>query len=163
MKKMSGPIEVSTAQLAEAFGVTTRRVAQLVEERVLVRTSRGTFDLGESVRSYLSYRESKLAAKLGGGPLHEAKRRYLEARTRAAELAAEERTGKLVPASQVEASFAAIATAVRSALLSLPKVCAARLGMTKGVVEAEALLRAAVEEALSELSRSKVSIDGQPQ
>jgi phage terminase Nu1 subunit (DNA packaging protein) len=160
MKKTSG-LEVSTSQFAEAFGITTRRIAQLVEERILVRTSRGTFDLGESVRSYLSYRESKLATKLGAGPLHEAKRRYLEARTKAAELAAEERVGSLVLASQVEASFAAIATAVRSALLSLPRVLAVRLGMVQGVVATEALLREAIEEALTELSATKVTVDGQ--
>ena len=158
MKKTSG-LEVSTSQFAEAFGITTRRIAQLVEERILVRTSRGTFDLGESVRSYLSYRESKLATKLGAGPLHEAKRRYLEARTKAAEILAEERTGKLVPADQVEASFAAVAGAVRSALLALPKTLAVRIGMVQGVVEAEKLLRAGVEEALSELALTKVQVE----
>jgi len=160
MKKTSAP-EVSTSELAAIFGITTRRIAQLVEERVLVRTSRGAFDLGEAVRGYMSYREGKLAVKLGAGPLHEAKRRYLEARTKAAELAADERVGRLVPASQVEASFAAIATAVRSALLSLPKVCAARLSLVQGVVETEKLLRAAIEEALTELSTTKVTVDGQ--
>jgi phage terminase Nu1 subunit (DNA packaging protein) len=159
MTKTSAPIEASTAQIAAIFGITTRRIAQLVEERVLVRTARGTFDVGEAVRGYMSYREEKLASKLGAGPLHEARRRYLEARTKAAELLAEERTGKLVPASQVEASFAAIATAVRSALLSLPKTLAVRLGMVKGVVEAESLLRNAIEEALRELSLTKVRVE----
>jgi phage terminase Nu1 subunit (DNA packaging protein) len=159
MKKPSGPIEVSTAQLAEVFGITTRRIAQLAEERVLVRTARGTFDLGEAVRAYMSYRERNLAVKLGAGPLHEARRRYLEARTKAAEILAAERVGALVPASQVEQSFAAIATAVRSALLSLPKVMAARIGMTKNIVEAEGMLRAAIEEALLELSATKVRVE----
>jgi phage terminase Nu1 subunit (DNA packaging protein) len=159
MKKPSAPVELSTAQLADAFGITTRRIAQLVEERVLVRSGRGMFDLGESVRSYMSYREAKLAGKLGAGPLHEAKRRYLEARTKAAEILAEERTGKLVPADQVEASFAAVAGAVRSALLALPKTLAVRIGMVQGVVEAEKLLRAGVEEALSELALTKVQVE----
>jgi len=159
--KITAPIEVSTADLATILGVTARRVAQLVEEKVLVRTARGMFDLGESVRSYMSYREGKLAAKLGAGPLYEAKRRYLEARARNSELDAQRRTGEMVPAAQIEASFAAVATAVRSALLAVPKACAARLGMTKGVVEAEALLREAIQEALSELSLTEVRIDGQ--
>jgi len=158
---MSAPIEVSTADLAKVFGISTRRIAQLVEERVLVRTARGMFDLGEAVRSYLSYREQRLAVKLGAGPLHEARRRYLEARTRTAELAAEERVGKLVPADQVEASFAAVVTAVRSHLLAVPAKVAARAGMCKTAVEVKALLQAEIAEALSELALTKVSVNGQ--
>jgi phage terminase Nu1 subunit (DNA packaging protein) len=154
-------LEVSTSDLATILGVSSRRVAQLVEEKILIRTARGTFDLGEAVRNYVAYRERRIAARLGAGEMHKARQRYLLARAKNAEIAAEERIGKLVPADQVETSFVAIAGAVRSHLLAIPAKVAARAGMCKTAVEVKALLQAEITEALSELALTKVSIDGQ--
>src|SRR6266536_1202083 len=64
---MSIPRECSTAELAIFLGVTVQSVARLSDKGVLVRTSRGRYDLAASFQSYLRYREKAAAERAGGG------------------------------------------------------------------------------------------------
>lgn len=46
---------ISVVELAELFGLTERRIQQLVRENVIPRSGRGRYPMRESVRRYVAY------------------------------------------------------------------------------------------------------------
>ncbi len=55
--------EVSTAELAQVFGVGERRIRLLVNRGIIRRTSRNRFDFKEAVRSYAKHLRGVAAAR----------------------------------------------------------------------------------------------------
>ncbi|MCD5324764.1 MULTISPECIES: hypothetical protein [Pontibacillus] len=47
--------EVTTKEISEILGVSTRRIQQLAKENALVRVSHGKFDLPSSINAYLEF------------------------------------------------------------------------------------------------------------
>lgn len=50
---------ISTKQLARLFNLTETRIAQLAQEGVLEKVSRGRYDLFKAVHSYVSYLQTR--------------------------------------------------------------------------------------------------------
>lgn len=48
-------VVVSSTVLSDLFGLTTRRIRQLSDEGVIQKTSRGRYNLQESIKSYIIY------------------------------------------------------------------------------------------------------------
>ena len=93
-----------------------------------------------------------------GSYTHERARLTAE-KAKLAEMERLEREGKLVPVEQVEQVWGALSGVIRTRLLALPAKCAARLGMAKNAIEAQAILKAEVHELLKELAGTVVRVD----
>lgn len=74
---------VSTAFLADLFGVSPQSIARLARTGVLVKANRGKYPLGSSVRSYVEFKVSGEAVRRGTGSsdrVRDARAREIEQR-----------------------------------------------------------------------------------
>ena len=101
---------VSLPVLAETLGLTVRAVNQLAVTGVVVKVSRGRYDLQASVCSYIA-----TLRKPGGGN----KERLTAAQADMAELKLQESRAALLPASTVEREWAGILRDVRAGCLAI--------------------------------------------
>jgi len=60
---MTLPKTVSTEDLATLLGIDPRTVGKLVQKGIFQRLKHGTYDLVDSVQSYLAYRETVVSAE----------------------------------------------------------------------------------------------------
>ena len=151
--KMDLPTKVSTADLAKLLSVNERTITKLVDKKVLRRESRGTFDTVDAVAAYVAHREGVVAAEQGVGDYGKARAQLYLERARAARIKREQLEGSLVKVADVVAFNVGIVTLVKNRLLGVPTKVAPRLVGLKNAAEAEALVRAEVYEALTEIAR----------
>jgi phage terminase Nu1 subunit (DNA packaging protein) len=101
---------VDAATLAKAFGVSTRQIAMLATDGIVVKRARARFDLLASTRNYIE----KLRKPDGGS-----KERLTAAQADLAELKLQESRAALLPASTVEQEWAGILRDVRAGCLAI--------------------------------------------
>lgn len=155
---------ISTENLAQLLEITPRRIQQLTAQGIIPKSAHGRYTLESAVKGYIRFlRDRKLPGDASPGDGTEAddfqKSRAKLYREKAEQEAMKRQklAGELVPVDQIETVWRSVTMAVRSHLLAIPSKCAVRVGMCKNAVEAQALLRREVEEALLELS--KVTFD----
>jgi len=129
------PVEVtvSTAELADAFGVSDRTVRDLAARGVLPRVAPGRFDLRASVRAYAGHLREQAAGRGNGdgaAMTELSAERLREARERADKiaLANAKARGEMVLAADVEKAWSEILRDVRARMLAVPARVRARLG-----------------------------------
>jgi phage terminase Nu1 subunit (DNA packaging protein) len=92
----------------------------------------------------------------GGSVYLEERARFTKVKADTAALAHRVRSGELVPAAEVAETWVALVSVMRTRLLAIPSRVAARWGMVQSTVEAAAMMREEVHEALSVLSKGTV-------
>lgn len=109
---------VSTAEICEIMGLSSRRIQQLVDEKAIVRASHGKYDLTASVRAYIEYEKEKLISE--DEDLDKVREETLWTRARRKKTEAELGiiTGNLHRARDVENVMNAMMMSFRSQLLS---------------------------------------------
>lgn len=145
------PKTVTLGELMELLNITRQAIDRNVAAGIIIKVGRDAYDI-KSVPRYCAHTRA-------GGDLSPERRRFAAARARKAELETAVLEGRYVPADQVATTWRSILLTVRSHMLAIPSKIAARVGMCKGAVEVQALLRREIEEALLELS--KVTFVGQ--
>jgi len=153
---------VPSERLALLLDLTPRRLQQLAAEGVIPKTDRNRYDLVESVRGYVRYlRDRAFGPELRDSPDSFAtqRARLTRARANAEELKARQLAGELIPAADIEAAWGAVTEVMRTRLLAIPSKVAARIGMARNAVEAQAIIRAEITEALTELANVTFAAD----
>jgi phage terminase Nu1 subunit (DNA packaging protein) len=154
--------QVPAERLAQLLDLTPRRLQQLAAEGVIPKTDRNRYELVDSVRGYIRYlRDRAFGPEVQDGPNDNfAKQRARLTRSRAdtEELKARQLLGELVPAAQIEAAWSAVTDIMRTRLLAIPAKTAARIGMARNAVEAQAIIRTEINEALSELANVTLAV-----
>jgi phage terminase Nu1 subunit (DNA packaging protein) len=160
--KESERISAGTAILAADFGVTKRRIQQLVEEGVLTGTkekSGYSFDYRLAVSQYVKHLAEKAAGKDRTGAYNLLEHEKLEAevsmkRSKAviAEMDLAEFEGKMHRADDVAEMTSELVYAVRNALMSMPGRLAVDMAKTRKAAEASQRIRQEVGEILKELA-----------
>src|SRR5262245_2468236 len=84
----------SKAKLAALLGITTRRIEQLANEGVLVRSRGGDFDLEESVPKYCNYLRRDDETR-------QERRKLLRVQSKAVAIRAQANTGRLITRKEV--------------------------------------------------------------
>jgi phage terminase Nu1 subunit (DNA packaging protein) len=141
----------TTNQMAELLGLTPRRIQQLAEEGVIVKSSRGKYVAAESIQNYIQFQSES-----GGGAsevdyfderaLHERVKR------RKAELELAVMEGDLHRSDDVRLVMNDMIVTFRSRILAMPsKLAPQMLGQSELPVVLD-LLTKEVKEAASELS-----------
>lgn len=138
---ISGPV------LADLLGISTRRVNQLAEARILPRSGNG-FEMRASVRAYLD----NLREEIRPANLADAQARLTTAKARIAEIQRDRLEGELVAIADVAATVSAEYSVVRQRLLAIPSRLAPRVAGESDHREIHRAIEAEIVEALSELS-----------
>ena len=146
-------IELNKTEIAAVFGITTRRISQLVADGILEQ-SEGKFRLAECVQAYVAFCKGKLFDDVSLDS--EKRRRNAEAdlkaaKARIAKAEADELEGRMHRSEDVEALMMDFTLAVRAGLLALPSRLAVDVA-GKQASEAAAVIKQEVFRLLEELS-----------
>ena len=151
---------VTAAHLGDLVGITDRQVRTLGTEGIVPRLPNGTYPLRASIRAYCARMREAAAGRGQMGPkssLTAQRLRLVREQADRAELQNRALRGELVPAADVEAEWAAVATALRARLLALPARVHQRLPhLTAAEVAA---LDREVRDALTELGGGTPTVD----
>jgi terminase small subunit / prophage DNA-packing protein len=104
--------------LANALGLSTRRIAAMVKEGTVIKRARDSFDWVLSVQNYLAKQR----------PESNSKDRLTSAQADLAELKLAEAKGELLPASQIETEWGGIVRDATAAILGVTAKVQGRLG-----------------------------------
>lgn len=142
---------VTTSEISEIFGISTRRVQQLAKDGVFVRVGHGQFDLPASVNSFIEYR---LDDTKDEGVLDKSTEEamWTRARRQKTELELQIMRGDLHRSEDVRRVMNDMLGAFRARILSIPSKFSPQLvGLTE-IPPIKVVLKQAVHEALEELS-----------
>ena len=149
---MTPPVPVDA--LARLFNLSPRRIQQLVAERVIPRPERGRYDLLRCIRAYVIYLQRR-AEGLGveSTGMSDERVRLVAAQADHEELKVAELQATLLPRDGVLDAWEELRAAFRARCLQIPGKLSARLALIQDRGEVQAILTAAVREALEECSR----------
>ena len=150
-------LEVTEAELAEYLGVTTRRIRQLSQEGIAIKSQRGKYDLKTSVQNYIGTLKDKdknknenleklKIAKEAETLTHE------KLKKRKTELQVLQMEKKMHTSEDVEHFWNAMVLTAKSRLTAIPvKVAPILIGL-EDRKEIQSILKREVSEALNELA-----------
>jgi hypothetical protein len=150
-KKSRLPKSLTLAETTALLGISRQSVATHVAAGLIEKTGQDAYGLSSITSGYLAGLR-RAASASGGSGLSAERAGLAKARTRKMELEVAILEGRFLPVEALEKAGLALATRTRAKLLAIPGKAAARVGMCKGVVEVQALLKREVESALQELS-----------
>lgn len=151
-----GQIPVSASVLGDLIGVGDRRIRQLAEEGVILRISKGRYDLAQSVKNFIKY--LRVQEGLTETPRNEQEQMEHEkmlherAKREIAELKLAAMRGEMHRAEDIEKVMTDQYSAFRSKLLNIPSKVAAPVAIITEKSQAKALVEAEILEALEELA-----------
>lgn len=155
LKSIDGLV-VNTKVLANIFGLTERRVRQLVEEGVIDRIGHGRYDLQDSLKKYIAFLRAAASAEVDSSKVKEnldyEKFLHERAKREKAELELAHIKGELHHSADVEKVMNDMLGAFRSKLLALPAKLAPLLIAQNTVATIQDMLQNEIYEALNELS-----------
>jgi terminase small subunit / prophage DNA-packing protein len=121
------PEAMNRIQLGALLGIGVRHVDDLADKGILEKVSRGRFAVRRSVTGYCAFLRNH-AEQRSPTPTHAAEKlRYAKEQADKLALANAATRRELVPASEVESTWAGILRDVRAAMLSLPSRIQQRL------------------------------------
>lgn len=146
--------------IAKVFMLTPRRVQQLANEGVIVKTGRGQYNLVESFQGYIKYLNAQIPNKAlqpdsANARLDsEAERaKLLREKAQMARYERLEYEGRLIPADEVKRDAYSAALSVRRAVMAVPDRAAPRLTETNNQREVRSLLRRELTDALIDVAQ----------
>lgn len=142
---------VSTQELAQILGKTTRWINELSRNGVLIQSGRGRFLLAENVQRYIEHLEKQFADE---NQIDYAKERALHeaVKREKAEIELAVMKGQMHRGSDVAAVMNDMVASFRSKVLSLPSKLAPQLVGKKEMPVVLAILTEEMHTALTELS-----------
>lgn len=111
---------VSTVEICEIMGLSARRIQQLVDEKAIVRSSHGKYDLVASIRSYVEFQKERLIAEDPDLDKLREETRWIRARRMKSEAEYSIMSGDLHRSKDVEEIMNKMMEFFRSQLLSYP-------------------------------------------
>lgn len=145
-------MEVSTEQLANCLGITTRRVQLLAKENVVLKLRRGTYDLEKSVQGYIAYKLESLEQSQEQKSLDEIRGDHERWKMRKTQLAVRLMEGKLHRAEDVERVMTQCAATVKSRLLAIPVKVSPEIAGLEDPAKIQKVLQREVADALNEVA-----------
>jgi phage terminase Nu1 subunit (DNA packaging protein) len=118
------PAIMSEGEIASLLGITAARVRTLARDGVLVRSSRGRFDVRPSLNAYVGQLRTHAARagrpSQGGDALKQARTRLAEEQASLAAIKAAQARDELVSAETVTREWQSVLRDVRAAVLAIP-------------------------------------------
>lgn len=155
-------VVVNTKTIASMFGLTDRRVRQLVDEGIIDRVGHGRFSLIDTVNRYVSHLKLSGEAGMDESQLQESLdyEKYLheKAKREKAEIELAHIKGKMHHASEVEKVMNKMLSDFRAKLLALPSKVAPSLIARDEIAMIEKMIQKDIYEVLQELSEYDASM-----
>jgi phage terminase Nu1 subunit (DNA packaging protein) len=146
---------VDATTIGKACGVSRQRINNLVADGILPRADRGRFDLPSTVQAFFRHKYEKAHDNADAKSLTSHRSRLARIKADQAEREAERESGELIPASEIESAWLAIANTVRTRVSLVPTKIAPRV-VTGTAVEAERLMQRELNAALAEIAATTV-------
>jgi len=131
MPAVAGPLAwpetVTTADLADLLGISTRMVTQLAQRGTIRRLQAGVWPARESVRSYCAHLRDGAAGRTDSTSLTAERVRVATAQADALEMKNAVARRLMIPAREVESEWSSILRGVRVAVLAIPSRVQQRL------------------------------------
>jgi phage terminase Nu1 subunit (DNA packaging protein) len=150
---VTGAYPATAEAIAELLNLTPRWVRQLAKEGVIPKPERGKYDVIGAVQGYVKYLQARAEGRgVEAQDVHAERARLVRAKARRAELEVATLERSLLPFDEVVEAWQQLVAAFRARCLAMPSKLAPRLAMSE-TRQIQAVLTAAVREALTELSR----------
>lgn len=153
---------ITSRALATLLGLTSERIRQLEDEGVfssITKSGKKYFDLAPSISSYIEHIKEKTVSDSEGKDLlkeqAQADLRWKKARAGKMELELQELEGQMHRSEDVEIVVTDILARIRASILAIPGMLAVDVSKAKTAAEAAAVIKAAVDNMLNELSEYK--------
>ena len=140
---------VTTAELCEILGLSSRRIQQLTKEGALIRAERGKYDLPASIKTYIEYSTESTDEELNKVTEETL---LIRARRQKAELDLDIMQGNVHRSEDVETIMNDMLASFRAQLLVLPNKVAPLVIAQTEVELIKTIIKKYVNEALQELS-----------
>ena len=150
------PTTLTSAQLRWLLGLTNSRIEQLTTAGVITRAEKGKYSI-DSIRRYAKFQRE---AQDGPTDWRAVRTALAQEKLAMARLDRAEREGRLIEKDEVKAMNCAIMRTVQARLLAVPATTAPRLVELHRPMEAEAIVRDAITDALTELANLEVRLAG---
>lgn len=149
-------VTVSAQVLGQIIGVTDRRIRQLAEENILIRVSKGRYNLLDSIKNYILTLKVAMESDMNENPdgelnLEEEKALHERIKRHISELKLQTMTGELHKSSDVERVMTDMLVSVKTKLLAMPSKLAPILVSRNDIGYIKEVLNKEVLEALNEL------------
>lgn len=145
--------------LSELLDLSARRLQQLANEEVVIKISRGKYDLVKSVQGYIAYQNAQIPNKGNSVDVTDARTRIEEGRANLitakasiAKMDEEEKAGKLLEFSDVKRDASSTAVIVRQSMMLIPDSMSPLLSDMTDSREIRTLLRKEITQALTDAS-----------
>ncbi|CDX01288.1 Hypothetical protein DPCES_1401 [Desulfitobacterium hafniense] len=147
---------VSTSVISSLFGLTDRRVRQLVEEGVIDKVKNGSYELAPTVKKYVMYlrlgTDGKELEKDAEAIYMAEKTKHEAAKRQIAEIELAQMRGQMHDAKDVEREMSKMLAAFRTRMIALPSKVAPMLIAQNEISVIQDLIQKEIYEALYELS-----------
>lgn len=144
-------MELKIQAIAGLLGLSTRRINQLHEEGIAVKTGAGTFDAEATVQNYVRHISGKAGNPSSALDLNAEKARLAKEQADGQSMKNAQLRGELVEAEAVAQEWEGIVAEVRSAMLAVPGRLRRRAGSALDAA-AIALVDHEIREALEALA-----------
>ena len=152
-------IEVNTEQLAAALGVSVRRISQLYQEGIAIKTKPGRYDLIQTNKNYIeTFKKPEKETDVKKIELATSveKLKHEQAKRKKTELQVKQLEKNLLSAAAVEKVWCDMATVIRTRLMAIPSKISAQLLMIDEQATAQNILRREISDVLNELANYDV-------
>ncbi|MDO3528995.1 hypothetical protein [Ralstonia pseudosolanacearum] len=139
-------LEVTDADLAALFDMTTRWVRKCAEDGVIVRTGRNKYRLGDAVPALIAYQTGGDV----GEEINKARLRKLNADATRAELELAKERGEVAPVDELKSAMANMCTTIQTNMRRVPQRAVLQLLGCTDEGEFKAKLRAEIDVALTQ-------------
>ena len=145
---------ITTNEIAEIFSLSERRIQQLTKEGVLKNTSRGKYNLKESIKDFIKYKIELSRSKYSSCEIDisEARRRKEVAEAELKEIELKKTKEELVSEEEVIENWIKLLSIVKTRLLAMPNKLAPMLIGVESIGEIKEYLSNEVIAALNEMA-----------
>ena len=143
-------------EVAELFGLTPARVHQLVSNAVVIRTSRGAYDLWQSAHNYIRFlrtRKSNQWDSNDSGDYEVQRTRVYKARAEILEAQSMAMRGELHDAACIAEVMGEALANMRAKLLAIPTTAGPRVADETDANKCASLIETLLHEAMLECSK----------
>jgi phage terminase Nu1 subunit (DNA packaging protein) len=156
---MKATDETNLAEVADLFGVSERRIQQLIAEGAIPKPLRhGVYVVETVVRAYVKHLQAIRRSAASSGPigLQAERERLTRAKADIAEMEMDEKRGDLIPREEIEATWVNALSLLRTRLLSIPNQLAPQVHQEKNQAAVRDLIKSAIRGALDDLAEADV-------
>jgi phage terminase Nu1 subunit (DNA packaging protein) len=147
-------MELSQKELAEILSLSTRRIRDLEEEGVFLRSESRKYDLKNSIQGYLSF---KIESSQGDPGLTEERIRLTKINADRKELLLKRERGDQIRTDVAMRLWGNVCQLIRHRLLGLPSKLAPIVFSLKSIPEVNERIEKSVYEVLNEISNPNLS------